>query len=144
MSGRLPPDRPGRLPDPSDDDDDGIPLEGFEDRPKRRPRPAKPLHKPTNDNAQESPRCGPCWVCQCSTFSDQCPKVAGRILPVCIKCWDAIPPAERVRIGLQLIATDDARPLQEVAAMVLARIKGDVERAVDKGDDPFGIFGSGN
>lgn len=136
---RLPPEPSGRLPD---DDDDGIPLDGFEDKPRRKPQPAKPLHKPIPDNSPE--RCATCWVCQAPTFQDKCAKVAGRILPVCVGCWEEIPPAERVRIGLQLIATDDARPLQQVAAMILSKIKGDAERAVERGEDPYGIFGSGN
>lgn len=126
------------------DSDDGIPLDGFDDKPKRRPKPAKPLHKPTGEDPTAAPRCGPCWVCQRPTFSDKCAKVAGRILPVCISCWKSIPPAERVRVGLQLIATDDARPLQQVAALILARIKGDAERAIDGEDGLFGMFSTGN
>lgn len=125
-------------------DDDGIPLEGFEDRPKRRPRPAKPLHKPEADESSRELRCGPCWVCQAPTFSDKCAIVAGRILPVCIDCWESIPPAERIKIGLAMIADDDMRPLKQIAAVVLSKIRCDAERAVDRDGDPFGIFGSGN
>lgn len=129
MSSRLPPH--GRIPDPSPDpddgDDDGIPLQGHASRPKRAPQPE---------------RAGACWVCQCPVTVDQATRVAKKALPVCPACWQIIPPADRVKIGLQMMGHDDLRPLLEIAAMILARTKGDAERMVD--GDMFGGGGRGN
>lgn len=75
---------------------------------------------------------------------DKATKVAGKLLPVCIDCWGTIPAAERIKIGLAMLADDDMRPLKQIAAVVLSKIKGDAERMVDGDGDPFGIFGKQN
>lgn len=124
VASRLPPQ--DRIPDPGDD---GIPLEGHRDRPSRAPLPE---------------RTGTCWVCQCPVFVDKAVRVAKCVIPVCMACWDKIPPGERIKIGLQISADDDMRPLKQIAAAVLSRIKGESERSVDGDGDPFGIFRRGN
>lgn len=98
------------------------------------------MHKPVpEDSGGPSPRCATCWVCQCPAFEDKCANIAGRILPVCINCWDTIPAAERIKIGLAMMSDDDMRPLKQIAAVVLSHIDGDSARALNGG-----LFGKQN